>query len=130
MNTEKKAHPLESACISCLASTCNAENLAWTPHPTFAGVSMKALVTSQTTGGAMSCHLVRVDPQCCLESHIHEQQHELHHVAAGSAKVEVDGRSMQYSPGDLNVIAKGATHRVMAGPEGIMLLAVFTPPLI
>lgn len=102
---------------------------AWKPHPKFAGVRLKLVVSGADTDGALSCHLVRVDPGCCLESHVHEGQWELHEVLAGQGEARVFGRGVDYFPGRAAVIPQGVEHEVKAGDQGLTLCAKFFPAL-
>jgi quercetin dioxygenase-like cupin family protein len=106
------------------------EDLPWHPHPAFAGVSLKHLVTGADTGGALSCHLVRVDPGMVLPHHTHDPQWELHEVADGSGTAVIDGREAAYEPGVTAVIPRGMDHEVRAGETGLRLLAKFFPALL
>ncbi|WP_051260986.1 cupin domain-containing protein [Desulfovibrio inopinatus] len=130
MEIRNTIHALETAAISTTTGIAHVADLQWKPHPVFPGVMMKTLLSSEKTGGDLSCHLVKVAPESCLETHIHEQQQELHHVVAGSADAEVDGRHVRYTPGNLSVIATGTPHRVLAGTDGLLLLAIFTPAAV
>ena len=104
-----------------------ASSAAWTAHPKFSGVAMKAVVGSALTGGAVSQHLVRVDAGCALETHVHAQQCELHLVLAGSGEASLAGAPSAYRPGNVSVIPAGSAHSVRAGADGLVLLASFTP---
>ena len=46
------------------------EELPWSEHPSFKGVFMKHLLSGQQTAGSLSCHLVRIDPNCEIGNHI------------------------------------------------------------
>lgn len=109
----------------------NAEHSAaaspWQPHPRFAGVQLKTLVNNAEAAGAYSCHLVHIDPGCTLDSHVHEEQNELHEVLGGEGLVTLGGRTVEYRAGTLGVIPKGAPHAVRAGDGGLVLLATFVP---
>ena len=108
----------------------DAAALPWNAHPSFAGVALKHLVTGTDTDGALSCHLVRIDPGCRLASHVHAGQWELHEVVCGSGTAGLDGKDMEYRPGVIAVIPKGAPHEVTAGEEGLCLFAKFFPALV
>ena len=103
---------------------------SWNAHPAFAGVALKHLIRGVDTGGALSCHMVRIDPGCCLENHAHEGQWELHEVVRGQGKARLAGREVDYLPGGMAVIPMGQPHRVEAGPDGMVLLAKFFPALV
>lgn len=105
-------------------------NIPWTPHPVFAGVSMKHLVRGAETGGGLSAHLVRLEPSAVLESHIHESQWELHEVVDGYGRFLIGEKEVNYEPGTMGIIPMGAAHRVTAGEDGLMILAKFFPALL
>lgn len=111
-------------------STKNAADIPWNAHPTFPGVYLKNLVTGADTGGALSCHLVRVDPGYQLKHHVHGRQWELHEVVSGSGMADLDGQTTAYLPGVVVVIPKGKTHEVTAGNDGLYLFAKFFPALV
>lgn len=112
------------------AGAKNAADIPWNAHPAFAGVSLKHLVTGVDTDGALSCHLVRVEPGMRLESHVHQGQWELHEVVAGFGTAAIDGCAADYRPGVVAVIPKGVAHDVTAGDEGLCLFAKFFPALV
>jgi quercetin dioxygenase-like cupin family protein len=104
--------------------------LPWNNHPAFTGVRLKHLVTGADTNGALSCHLVRIDPGCHLKNHVHEGQWELHEVVAGSGTAQLDGRKADYLPGVVAVVPKGTPHEILAGDEGLCIFAKFFPALL
>ncbi|MHC1788239.1 cupin domain-containing protein [Solidesulfovibrio sp.] len=112
------------------AGTRDAADLAWKDHPVFAGVRRRHLVTAADTDGALSCHIVRLDPGASLASHVHDGQWELHEVVAGSGVAGLAGRSLEYAPGVSAVIPRGVVHEVTAGESGLCLLAKFFPALV
>ena len=101
----------------------------WNPHPRFAGVAMKTLVAGAETAGALSQHLVRVDPGCALDWHEHPAQCELHLVLDGDAQATIGGQETAYAPATQRTIPLGVRHCVRAGDRGITLLASFSPAL-
>lgn len=114
-------------------STAN-ENLAsretpFTAHPKFAGISLKHLVTGRLTNGQISCHLVKIEPHCTLETHVHEGNLEIHEIIFGDGICEIGGNKVDYSVGSIGVIPKNVPHKVIAGSNGIYILAKFTPAL-
>ena len=88
---------------------------------------MKTMVSSAMTRGALSQHLVRVEPGCTLETHVHPTQCELHSVLQGSGKASLEEQESEYRPGSLATIPAGAAHAVRAGSDGLTLLASFSP---
>ena len=116
---------------ACLSGRTEAfDEKPWNPHPAFKGVSLKHLVTGADTGGALSCHMVRVDPGCVLKTHTHNPQWELHEVVEGSGEAMLGDETAPYAPGKVAVIPCGQAHRVQAGDQGLILFAKFFPALI
>lgn len=106
------------------------DTLSWNPHPKFSGVSLRHLVTGSETGGRLSLHHVRIDPGCSIGDHMHPGQVEIHDVIAGSGTCRLEGKELQYRPGILGIMPADRVHRIDAGPDGLLLLATFSPPLV
>lgn len=130
MKTAVETTPFETGSVSGSAGKKETESVAWTPHPAFAGVSMKHLVTGADTNGTSSVHLVRVNPDCCIGDHIHKGKTEIHHVVAGDGRCLLEGREIAYAEGVVAVIPADCPHSVVAGDPGLFLLAVFSPALL
>lgn len=103
--------------------------LEWHDHPTFEGVQLKHIVTSEQTGGKFSCHLVRVAPNKKIGGHIHEKQLEIHEVIGGFGVCINGGAELKYEPGVISLIKAGVPHEVTAGSGGLYLFAKFIPAL-
>jgi quercetin dioxygenase-like cupin family protein len=102
----------------------------WNAHPSFKGVYLKHLVTGAETGGQLSCHLVRIDPGCAIEDHLHDGKLEIHEVIGGSGECMIEQKAVPYTAGQLAVIPANLTHRVVASGEGLELFAKFAPALL
>jgi quercetin dioxygenase-like cupin family protein len=111
------------------SGTCRAETRPWNPHPKFAGVALKHLVTAKDTGGRLSLHHVRIDPGCAIGDHAHAGQVEIHDVISGEGSCTVAGKEIRYHPGVMGIMPADTVHRVVAGKAGLLLLASFCPPL-
>ncbi|WP_292350227.1 cupin domain-containing protein [Methanoregula sp. PtaU1.Bin006] len=107
-----------------------ADSLPWNPHPKFAGVFLRHLVTGKDTGGRMSLHHVRIEPGCAIGDHTHAGQVEIHDILAGAGHCVLDGKEILYMPGIMGVMPADTVHRVVAGEFGLLLLASFAPPLV
>ena len=116
--------------VHTLAGRREVAALPWQAHPTFDGVSLKHLVVAADTGGALSCHIVRLEPGARLASHVHDGQWELHEAAAGSGSAGLADRQIEYLPGVTVVIPRGVAHEVTAGEAGLTLFAKFFPALL
>ena len=107
-----------------------AGDIQWTPHPKFGGVYLKHLIKGAATEGKVSCHLVRVDPGCMLDEHVHAGEWELHEVIGGEGECSMGFEEVRYRPGCTAVIPQGTRHKVVAGSNGLVLLAKFFPAMI
>ena len=105
------------------------DTLKWNPHPTFKGVYLKHLITGKETDGKLSCHIVKIDPGCILDTHMHDGKIELHEVAGGSGTMYLDKQEIGYSTGRICLIPANMQHKVVAGKDGLYLFAKFTPAL-
>jgi quercetin dioxygenase-like cupin family protein len=115
--------------LACPADTNPPTMAGFEPHPAFKGVRLKLAIAGAQTHGSFSSHLVQVDPGDSLPAHRHPEQDEQHVILRGTGRLTLDGDSRDYAPGDVAVIPRGHEHAVVAGPEGLLLLATFSPPL-
>lgn len=120
----------EYGIITTLEKTINTETLEWNAHKSFKGVSLKHLVTGKDTNNQLSCHLVRVEPHCILDTHIHDGILEIHEVIAGFGTLFLDKDEVTYDIGSISVIPANINHKVIAGNEGLYILAKFSPALL
>ena len=127
MNTGKQ---YENGMVYTQNSSQASAELDYVPHARFKGVYLKHLVTGSMTGNQVSSHLVKVEPHCVLDTHIHENNLEIHEVIAGSAKAMVGDQAVDYLPGTVGVLPAGVPHQIIAGDEGVYILAKFTPALV
>lgn len=105
------------------------EAIPWSKHPTFSGVELKHIVTSEKTGGQFSYHLVKIAPNKKIGNHIHEKQLETHEVISGSGVCVNNGVTLPYEAGVISVFPLGVPHEVIAGDGGLYLFAKFMPAL-
>ena len=104
-------------------------NLTWNPHPTYKGVYLKHLILGKDTENHISCHIVKVEPNCVLDIHQHDVKIEIHEVVDGSGKMFLDKKELTYAVGQIFVIPANTPHKVVAGKDGLILFAKFTPAL-
>ena len=104
--------------------------IPWNQHPKFKGVYLKHIIKGTDTDGMLSCHMVRIDANAILEEHDHENQWELHEVIEGEGKFVLESKETPYHPGRIGIIPKGTKHKVIAGEDGLILLAKFFPALM
>ncbi len=106
------------------------EDLPWNPHSIFKGVFLKHLIQGAETNGKISCHLVKIDPECEIGEHIHEGKFEVHEVIDGDGICQIEKESISYRAGSIALIPENKPHKVIAGKKGLLLLAKFTPSLL
>lgn len=104
-------------------------DIPWSKHPTFEGVELKHIVTSEQTGGQFSYHLVRIAPNKKIGNHVHKAQLETHEVISGNGICINKGAEIRYKPGVISILPMNIPHEVTAGNEGLYLFAKFMPAL-
>ncbi len=110
-------------------ATITFDAIPWSEHPTFKGVELKHIITSERTDGQFSYHLVRIAPNKKIGSHIHEKQLETHEVISGTGVCVNDGVELPYETGVISIFPIGVPHEVIAGDDGLCLFAKFMPAL-
>jgi len=104
-------------------------DIPWSKHPIFEGVELKHILASKDTNGSFSYHLVRIAPNKCIKTHMHETQLETHEVICGSGTCVNDGVTLEYQCGTVSIFPVGVPHEVNAGSDGLYLFAKFLPAL-
>ncbi|WP_027722248.1 cupin domain-containing protein [Maridesulfovibrio zosterae] len=130
MASNEFASLVANGTVETINGQIHSSDCEWNPHPAFDGVHLKHLITGNETDGQLSCHMVQVAPDCILETHMHDNQWELHEVIKGSGEATIENCNTKYHPGRSAVIPKGKLHSVKAGPEGLTMLAKFFPALV
>ena len=110
-------------------ATITFDAIPWSKHPTFEGVELKHIITSERTDGEFSYHLVRIAPNKKIGNHIHEKQLETHEVISGTGVCVNDGVELPYETGIISIFPIGVPHEVIAGDDGLYLFAKFMPAL-
>ena len=105
------------------------DDLVWNAHPTYQGVYLKHLILGNNTGNQLSYHIVKIEPNCILDTHLHDGKIEIHEVVAGNGTMILDGNEITYTVGQICVIPANMLHSVIAGKDGLILFAKFTPAL-
>lgn len=106
------------------------KDIPWEEHAKFKGVFLRHLIKGKDINNIFSAHLVKINPNCIIDSHCHENQIELHEVIEGLGEFILDNFTTLYRPGQMAVIPKGINHKVSAGENGLILLAKFFPALL
>ena len=110
-------------------ATVTFDAIPWSKQPTFEGVELKHIITSERTDGQFSYHLVRIKKKKKIGSHIHEKQLETHEVISGTGVCVNDGVELPYEAGIISIFPVGVPHEVIAGDDGLCLFAKFMPAL-
>ena len=108
-------------------ATITFDVIPWSKHPTFEGVELKHIITSERTDGQFSYHLVRIAPNKKIGTLIHERQLETHEVIFGTGVCVNDGVELPYEAGVISIFPIGVPHEVIAGDDGLYLFAKFMP---
>jgi quercetin dioxygenase-like cupin family protein len=102
----------------------------WKPHPRFAGIQMKQMLTSADNPAA-SISRVRVPPGAVIGWHHHAGQVETVYVIAGRGALTLGERETPFFSGQIVAIPSELPHTLRNdGPETVELLCIFTPPLV
>ncbi len=128
--TNEIVREIDKGKIVCIDKEVNAKDLDWNAHAKFKGVFLKHLVKGEDTDGKFSCHLVKVESDCEIGEHIHDDKWELHEIISGEGKGMLAGKEISLKSGISMVIPKGVKHKVIAGKDGLYLLAKFIPALV
>ena len=110
-------------------ATVTFDAIPWSKHPTYDGVELKHIITSEKTDGQFSFHLLRIAPNKKIGNHIHEKQLETHEVISGTGVCVNDGVELPYETGVISIFPIGVPHEVIAGDDGLCLFAKFMPAL-
>jgi len=105
-------------------------DLPWNAHANFKGVFLKHLIVGKDTDDKLSYHIVKIEPECVLDTHLHDGKIEIHQIIAGSGKMYLEGKVIDYSQGQICIIPANTPHKVVAGKDGMYILAIFTPSLL
>jgi len=88
------------------------KELAWTPHPQFAGVRLAWLMRRSADTPPLSCALVQIPPEAAVPEHIHAHEDDILYVLRGSARMWIDGRGeVPLETGTFLSIPAGTRHR-------------------
>lgn len=110
-------------------TTVTFNHIPWSKHPTFEGVELKHIITSNQTSGQFSYHLVKIAPNKKIGNHVHKEQLETHEIISGSGTCINHGMELTYEPGIISIFPIGIPHEVHAGSDGLYLFAKFIPAL-
>ena len=87
-------------------------------------------VVGQEVSHEFPYHIVKIEPECVPDTHLHDGKTEIHQIIAGSGKMYLEGKVIDYSQGQICIIPANTPHKVVAGKDGMYILAIFTPSLL
>jgi len=108
----------------------DAKKLKWYEHPESKGTFLKDLVPGKDTGGAFSCHIIRVNKGCEVGQHIHEDQWEFNEILDGNGIYIYENKEVRFGAGFSFATPPGVRHALIAEVEDLYLLAKFIPGLV
>lgn len=104
-----------------------ANHLNVTPNVTLTGSISAFELLAPGADGSMSAHKVFIPPNEAYPPHTHPAAHVIL-ILSGAGTVELgeaDGMDFApISPGDMFLVPANVRHRVAAGPQGMIMLAV------
>jgi quercetin dioxygenase-like cupin family protein len=86
------------------------------------GITMRAII-----GGKLMANWVRLSPNTVMPEHDHPHE-QLGYILEGSMELTVGGETRNLTPGVAYTIPGGVRHGATAGPDGCLVMDIFTPP--
>lgn len=86
------------------------------------GITMRVM-----TGGRMMANWVRIEPGRSVPTHAHPHE-QIGLVLEGSIDLTLGNETRTLRPGDAYTIPGNLPHSAVAGPEGCLVLDIFSPP--
>lgn len=130
MGTKINSTNIANGTIHYVDHLVNISDIEWVEHPNFKGVYIKHLIQGSNSNGHFSSHLVKINPNCSLDTHCHEEQWEVHEIIEGQGTCQLVDETVDYHLGKMAVIPMKAEHTIQAGKHGLTLLAKFFPALL
>ncbi|HEX5164972.1 MAG TPA: cupin domain-containing protein, partial [Thermomicrobiales bacterium] len=87
-----------------------------------AGIKMSVMV-----GGAMMANWVRIEPGAAVPTHAHEHE-QIGLVLEGEILMTIGDETRALVPGHAYTIPGNLPHAAVAGPQGCLVLDIFSPP--
>ena len=118
------SHPATSPSI------VDSSAIGWVDHPRFRDISMKTLISSASNPLA-GVNLVNVPPGGVIGRHLHPKEIETVYVLAGQSELTLGDTDHVFVAGQIVAIPIGLEHALRnIGAETVVLLTIFTPPLM
>jgi quercetin dioxygenase-like cupin family protein len=78
-------------------------------------------------GEKISFALVELEPNVVVAEHSHSNE-QAGFIVQGTFNFTIGGETRSLKPGDTYVIPGGVPHSALAGPEGTVVVDIFSPP--
>ncbi len=105
-----------------------AGRIAWTPHPSFAGVLAAWLMQRSSEAMPISCALVQFPSGAEVPEHAHPDEDDILFVLRGGASMRVEGHGeIPLKAGDFLRIPSGVRHRPHSFEDGFLAFNVWAP---
>jgi quercetin dioxygenase-like cupin family protein len=86
------------------------------------GITMQAII-----GEKMMANWVRLEPNAEMAEHEHPHE-QVGYILEGALTLTMAGQTRMLTPGLAYIVPGGVRHRGIAGPDGCLVLDVFSPP--
>jgi len=86
------------------------------------GIRMNVMV-----GGAMMANWVRIEPGAAVPTHAHEHE-QIGLVVEGEILMTIGDETRALVPGHAYTIPGNLPHAAVAGPQGCLVIDIFSPP--
>lgn len=101
----------------------------WKPHPRFAHVSLKSLITGEMNPG-LSLNLVRIAPGGEITPHVHSDSTETFVIIKGRGISWIGSEQVALEPGVCAYAPPQVMHSVCNTGDGdIEAISIFNPPV-
>ena len=85
------------------------------------------VVARRVEGREITFAVVDLEPNASVSQHQHPNE-QVGVILKGSLRFTIGGETRDLRPGDTYVIPGGVPHDAVAGPEGTVVIDVFSPP--
>lgn len=107
-------------------STSNVMRLPYQDRPR--GIRVRSLTGDTDLKNCLGCEWACIEPHGQIEEHYHPRSDSRFYVISGNGHATLAGDTLPLEPGFYGSIASGRWHSLVAGEDGLTLLALQTPP--
>lgn len=103
-----------------MSAFCSVSDLAVVPI-------WQGVIARRVEGRGITFAVVDLEPNAAVAQHQHPNE-QVGIILRGALRFTVGGEVRDLNPGDTYVIPGGVPHDAVAGPEGAVVIDVFSPP--